>query len=244
MKYRKKTLIGSIIFVIVTGIWFQYTFQTSDVQEEVLSIDQIEDMESVWFSENPTIPTTKVQVTSHNGVEDSFDKNEELSPSDEKKSFKKCCYLCGAVKNPGVYEFEEGERLSDMISQAGGFTKDAAQTYLNLARFLIDGEKIYVPTKDEVKEESIRIEQEGLMEMEHSDVQEVEQTSHGDKININTADEGSLTTLPGIGEAKAKRILSYREEHGGFGSIEEIKNIEGIKDGVFQKIQDLITVQS
>ncbi|SET45798.1 helix-hairpin-helix domain-containing protein [[Clostridium] polysaccharolyticum] len=144
-------------------------------------------------------------------------------------------YVCGAVKNPGVYEFKEGARILDLIESAGGFTRHADDTYLNLALAVSDSDKIYVPTKQETRE-ALRNGTDGekLLDSREDDA--------SDKVNINTADIDKLTSLPGIGEAKAKSIISYREEQGTFQAIEELKNVEGIKDGVYQKIKDLISI--
>ena len=134
-----------------------------------------------------------------------------------------CVYICGQVNRPGVFEMPEGARITDAIDAAGGMTEEAACDFLNQAALLTDGQKIYVPTWEEAKQE--------------------EQSSKADgKVNINTADAGELMSLSGVGEAKAEAIIRYREEKGGFHSIEEIMNIEGIKEGVFHKIKDKISV--
>jgi competence protein ComEA len=134
-------------------------------------------------------------------------------------------YICGAVVSPGVYEVEAGSRICDVLELAGGFSEDAGTDYLNLAETVCDGEKVYVPTADELEVELI-----------------AEEEADSGKININTATKEQLVTLPGIGESKADSIISYRSEHGGFSSIEEIMEIPGIKDAVFSKIKELITV--
>lgn len=136
-------------------------------------------------------------------------------------------YICGEVKKPDVYELTEGSRVVDAVKAAGGLTKQAQAEGVNQARMLTDGEQVYVPSKEEGTQT----------------VSAGEQESNGkNRINLNTADEAALMTLPGIGSAKAKLIVGYRESHGAFKSIEEIKNIEGIKDGVFEKIKDFITI--
>lgn len=132
-------------------------------------------------------------------------------------------YICGQVNCPGVYELPEGARIADAIEEAGGMTEEAAVEFLNQAALLMDGQKIYVPTVDEAN-------------------QAEKSSKANEKVNINTADEGELMALSGVGEAKAEAIIRYREEKGGFQSIEEIMNIEGIKEGVFQKIKDKISV--
>lgn len=140
-------------------------------------------------------------------------------------------YVCGAVKSPGVYELTADSRVFDAISSAGGITEEAAPDAVNQARVITDGEQIYVPTAEEAA-----LQGSGVGEYS------VTEGTENAKVNINTAGEEELMTLTGIGEAKAASILQYREEHGRFESIEELMQIEGIKEGVFNKIKDDITI--
>lgn len=140
-------------------------------------------------------------------------------------------YVCGQVKNPGVYVLPAGSRVCDLFELAGGFSEGAATDYWNQARALQDGEMIYVPTIEEAEDRQL----EG--ESKNSG-----QTDDPNKVNINTASKEELMTLPGIGEAKALAILAYRQEHGSFSSIEEIKKVEGIKEAVFSKMKDFIEI--
>ena len=141
-------------------------------------------------------------------------------------------YVCGAVNAPGVYELEKDARVFEAIGLAGGMTGEAAAEAVNQARPVADGEQIYVPTVQEAQ-------------MQGAGVLEDTVTGNADesgKVNINTAGKEELMTLTGIGEAKAQSILDYREEHGKFGSIEDLMLIEGIKEGVFNKIKEDITI--
>ena len=140
-------------------------------------------------------------------------------------------YVCGAVNAPGVYELKKDARVFEAITLAGGMTAEAAPEAVSQARTVADGEQIYVPTVREVQ-------------MQGSGVEDIV-TGNADvsgKVNINTAGKDELMTLTGIGEAKAQSILDYREEHGKFGSIEDLMLIEGIKEGVFNKIKEDITI--
>ena len=140
-------------------------------------------------------------------------------------------YVCGAVNAPGVYELKKDARVFEAITLAGGMTAEAAPEAVSQARTVADGEQIYVPTVREVQ-------------MQGSGVEDIV-TGNADvsgKVNINTAGKEELMTLTGIGEAKAQSILDYREEHGKFGSIEDLMLIEGIKEGVFNKIKEDITI--
>lgn len=144
-------------------------------------------------------------------------------------------YVCGQVKQAGVYELAAGSRIVHAVEAAGGFLETAAKEYWNLAALVEDGMKIAIPTVEEVAEHPY-----GLPETEPKAVSEAA-LSDG-RIRLNLADAELLQTLPGIGEAKAEDIIAYREEHGGFTSIEEIMEISGIKEAVFEKIKDKITV--
>lgn len=141
-------------------------------------------------------------------------------------------YLCGAVANPGVYQIAEGSRLFEALEAAGGMLEEADLTSQNLARILQDGEQIQILTKDEVK----ALEDAGIS------VQGESITKNNGLININTASVQELTTLTGIGESRAQAIIEYRETNGFFTSIDGIKNVSGIKDALFEKIKNQITV--
>ena len=136
-------------------------------------------------------------------------------------------YVCGAVKNTGLYELKAGSRIGDAIDTAGGFTKSSDKDALNLAEVVTDGSKIMVPKKGANADK-------GAMPDEDS--------TGSDCININTANVNELTTLAGIGEARAKAIIEYREQHGGFTKIEDIMNVSGIKEAMFSRIKDDISV--
>lgn len=135
-------------------------------------------------------------------------------------------YVCGAVREPGVYELPAGSRVYEAVAAAGGMTEQADEKSLNQAGVLEDGQQITVYTAEEAAA---------------LPVQDGTGTS-GEKVNLNTASRDALMTLPGIGEAKADAILAYRDEHGGFKSTEEIQQVEGIKEKVFEKIKDQIEV--
>lgn len=145
-----------------------------------------------------------------------------------------CVHVCGAVGNPGVYRLPPDSRLYEAIEAAGGLREEADDTSLNQAATVADGQQIYVPTKEEVESGTFGGASGG-------DTETVSEVSEG-KININTAEKEQLMTLRGIGESKAAAIITYRETNGQFRSIEELMEIDGIKEGVFQKIRDRITI--
>ena len=144
-------------------------------------------------------------------------------------------YVCGEVATPGVYELQEGDRITHAIEAAGGLTEAAGQVYLNQAAHLTDGQRIYVPSKEE--EQSLT---EELSPTDRADGQTAKDTG---KVNLNTATKAELLSLNGIGESRAEAILAYREANGRFGNIEDLKKVDGIKEGIFQKIREQITVE-
>lgn len=156
-------------------------------------------------------------------------------------------YVCGAVCCPGVYELKEGARVYEAIEAAGGFAEAADVQWLNQASLLSDGQKLYVYTEEETAQltaaNGVFSQSADSMDSFFSGLEETAAAgSADDRINLNTADKEALMTLPGIGETKADAIIQYRETQGGFTSIEEIKNISGVKEAVFSKIKDLIRV--
>ncbi len=141
-------------------------------------------------------------------------------------------FVCGEVRNPGVYKLMDGDRITHALFAAGGMTDQAAEEYLNQAEILSDGQKIYVPDKKEANR----------MRSSEGDSLSGNETRDG-KVNINTADKSELTQLSGIGASRADAILAYREANGRFTRIEDVKKVDGIKDGIFEKIKEQIKVE-
>lgn len=139
-------------------------------------------------------------------------------------------YICGAVKRPGVVEVSSGARVFEAIEKAGGMTGEAADYAVNQAALLEDGQQIFVPNREEAA---------GVIAAGTGEGTEARESG---KVNINQAAADELTTLPGIGETRAAGIIEYRESAGGFQDIEEIKNVSGIGDAVFQRIKDKIVI--
>lgn len=149
-------------------------------------------------------------------------------------------HVCGAVKEEGVFALPAGSRLIDGIKAAGGFCDGADTSYHNLAASLTDGQKVYVPTTEETKTFSVeeRIEGNGTESRGEAGNGTQKKT-----VNINTADTEELMTLSGVGKSKAEAILRYREKVGLFQKIEEIKNVSGIGDAMFEQIKDSIVAE-
>ncbi|AFT81302.1 transporter [Leuconostoc carnosum] len=135
----------------------------------------------------------------------------------------------GAVKTPGVYDIIDNPRVQTLIARSGGVTAQADINQVNLAQKLTDGQMIYIPVKGE------RL-------PNHSTANTPNTNSNQTQVNLNTATIEELQTLEGVGAKKAEQIIAYRDEHGGFKSIEEIKQVAGVGDKRFEAIQDKITV--
>ena len=165
-------------------------------------------------------------------------------------------HVCGAVAREGVYTLPAGSRIMDAVEAAGGFSADADSSWLNLAEGLQDAWQIRVPTKEETEKlragaepfagygtGSINGAPGGGQAAERSPETGAETGSPGQKkINLNTASREELMKIPGIGDSKARRILEYREQSGGFETIEDLMKVPGIKKASFQKMKDYVTV--
>lgn len=165
-----------------------------------------------------------------NKVENNKDIPDEIMNQDKK------VYISGEIKNSGVYDINDGDRLDDLVKRAGGLTEKADINSINLAMRLEDQMKIYIPNIDENKNinndnTNLAI---GQVSNDFTDLQ-------NKKININLASKEELMTLPNIGEKRAQAILDYRQENR-FEKIEDIKNVSGIGDKYFEAMKDLITV--
>ena len=156
----------------------------------------------------------------------------------------------GEINKPGIYSLTPESRVIDVIEEAGGLTGNANTTVINLSKKITDEMVIIVYSNDQVKDfqNTKKLEQ----EVQTKCIQPEENIVKNDacitsdvitstKVSINTATQEQLQILPGIGESKAKDIISYREQNGPFTTIEDIKNVSGIGESVFAKIKDYIT---
>lgn len=205
--------VGAIIIAITVGIYFYRT--TKD---------------------NSEIEITEDNLTTNTAVEN----NNEIV---EEENNTIVVHITGEVNYPGVVVLKEGARVVDAIEAGGGETDEADLSSLNLAYMLSDGEKIYVPNKEETSQESQ--EREYITSAKDNSEQSekgAKSTGTNFKININTAKQEELTQITGIGESTAKKIIEYRTQNGKFKSIEDIKNIPGIGDSKFNAMKEEITV--
>ncbi len=144
-------------------------------------------------------------------------------------------HICGEVCSPGIYELPAGSRIYDALMAAGGFTEAAAEDYYNLAATVSDGMKIQVPSEGEEQSNSTA----------HGETSATATGGESEelRVNINTATAKQLQTLPGIGAGRAADIIAYREKNGGFRETTQIMEVSGIKEAIFEKIKDLISVE-
>lgn len=210
---EKKNIIKIILIVIIVLIIIVYNFFIKK-----------EEFEEFDYSDFIVDNTNSIENNNLNEI------------INEKNKIK--VYVIGEVKNPGVVEIEEGDRIEDAIILAGGTTENTDLSKINLAYYLEDGQKIVVPSIHD------NIENEG--ENNNEDLSEagvVGESSNDSKVNINTASETELQTLSGIGESLAERIVTYREENGKFKNIEDLKNVSGIGDKKFESLKEYIKVK-
>ncbi len=184
---------------------------------------------------------------------------EKLEQVKEEKIISKKFNIKGAVNSPGVYEFDDGERVIDAIEKSGGLLENANTSVINLSKNLFDEMVIVIYTNEEVnemKEKNIIIQ---YVEKEcncpkltndacitsNDDKQEnnnENEKNENKKISLNNASLEELQNISGIGKSKAEAIIKYREENNGFKDISELMNIKGIGESIFEKIKDSITI--
>ena len=222
-KINKKIVVYIIIISVIALIIHEVAIKKENFIENITDINTIETSE-----ENEAKEQKKVDITN-----------------------KIMVYITGEVKNPGIYELEENSRIKDVIEKAGGLKETADITDINLATILQDEDKITIPTKDKTMEEKQNTER--IQSNKQSKTTEKSQNTtsistnttgknQNTKVNINTATQTELETLPGIGPSTASKIVSYRKENGKFKSIEEIKKVNGIGESKYKKIKELIKV--
>lgn len=139
-------------------------------------------------------------------------------------------HVAGAVEKPGVYEMQEGERIYQAIEKATP-KAEADINLLNLASRLSDGQKIVVPKKGE-----------GLPSASTSQGVAPAGEGNAEKISLNQATKEELKTLPSIGDKRADDIIAYRESHGGFKKIEDLKEVSGIGEKTYDKLKDKVSL--
>ena len=223
------------VCIMLCGCTRREQLVLKEVSEERLSAEQQIPQEDKIEEQNEV----KLQST-----------GEQNAPAEKAEPQTIYVHVCGAVVNPSVYELPAGSRVYEAVQIAGGFTEDADESYVNQAQTLSDGVKLVIPTIEQTQAmvtENSEVDLVGIVG-EQGGVQETAASAQGEtassdgKININTASEAELCNIPGIGATRAAAIVAYRQEKGGFSSVEDIMNVSGIKEGTYEKIKDSIKV--
>jgi competence protein ComEA len=244
MQQRMRIGVFFVMVVSAIAVLFLVAAPEKEADEAYIHLQEEADEETAEMS---SAASELLQEDENAGEQERMAEEEPEEPDYRKTAEEKptiCVYVCGKVKKPGVYELSEDSRLYDFIKAAGGFTKKAAKEYWNLAGKAEDGQKLYVPSKKEaaVMEKNTEASVLGTEAMQEAGGSKSDGKADSEKVNINTAGKEELMTLSGIGEAKAEAIISYREANGTFHSIEELMQISGIKEGIYQKISEDITI--
>lgn len=210
---KQKIIIISIIIVLIIVGIYVYNIRFSEDINENTNENQL----NTSFVEN---------------ILEKDDKNKEI-----------IVHITGAVKKNGIVKLKDGARIYDAIEMAGGSTDDADLSKINLAYVLEDGQKVYIPKIGEINQENA---EEEYITFEYGNNKNIIQDYNkggNEKVNINTADQTELETLPGIGTATAEKIIDYRNKNGKFSSIEDIQNVKGIGNAKYENIKESICVK-
>lgn len=213
-RYRKQIILGIVIFIIIGGIVGFCIYKFKDKPKEDIVVEK-------KLVKKNTSPIEKIQVD-----------------------------IKGQINYPGIYKVDSNLRVMDVIKLAGDLTENADTSVINLSKKVTDEMVIIVYSKDEVadfkktKEIEKQVEERCIQKDENSLVNDacINCSVSNGKVNINTASLDELKNLTGIGEKKAKDIISYREKNGNFNTIEDIMKVSGIGEASFAQIKEDITV--
>ncbi|ELC8449523.1 helix-hairpin-helix domain-containing protein [Clostridium perfringens] len=241
---RKEKIIGSLIIAVIAILFLFIGYsktndkKISDSDMEKLFLDREESEENNELEELNEKESDSKKEESNNIKEE-----KETSLGEEKIVVE----IKGEVKKPNVYELKNGSRIYELIEEAGGPTNEADLSNINRALYLSDGQCIVIKNINDVESEEVNLNESLNAEVTNS----IPTNSSGDKgekneslsININTASKETLMTLNGIGESKAQAIIDYRDEIGGFKSVDDITNVSGIGEKTLEKIKDKISIK-
>ena len=224
---NKKKIIISIALLIALAIGFIVYILNTNKEYSVIDL------------ENDIVEKNEEDVD--NNKESTLKNVDDINITNqiEEEVAKIAVHITGEVKRQGLIYLKEGSRVADAIEKAGGETKNADLSQINLAYALQDGQKIYVPNKNEKISQYIT-ENSGNNDIEENNTSN--SSKEDNKVNINTAVQSELDSLPGIGPSIAQKIIDYREENGNFKNIEELQNVKGIGDAKYEEIKDRVTV--
>lgn len=234
---NKKKIIISIILLVALAVGFiiyilagnKSDYSSLDLDNDIV-VESGEDVDNGQENSTQSADSTK-DTDDGNDIDNKNQTTEEVVEI--------AVHITGEVKKQGLIYLKEGSRVADAIEKAGGETKNADLSQINLAYVLQDGQKIYVPNKNEKISQYIT-EDSGNNDTERSNTSN--SSKEDKKVNINTANQSELDSLPGIGPSIAQKIIEYREENGNFKNIEELQNVKGIGDAKYEEIKDRVTV--
>lgn len=230
---KQKIIFGSILGVMVLFILIYFVLnagnlmgENGDVEEfniedGMLNLEEINEI----IEGSEEIEEVENETNNENNIDGEDEEVEEI-----------IVHITGEVNKPGIVVLKSNSRIADAINKAGGATKEADLNQINLAYILEDGQKIYIPNKNEKIGED-----EYITEGNGNNIGNNSQ-KEGEKVNINEAMQTELEELPGIGPSLASRIIEYREQNGDFKKIEELQNVKGIGDAKYDDIKDKVTV--
>jgi len=257
---KNKTMVLAICVIIISIVYFStqkmidnYVFNSNgDIEtEEIVSEMEVVETEKANDVGDVQIPQEETDLIT--GEEEELEESvtEEEATQEEKKIY---VYITGEVNVPGVVILNEGSRIVDAINAAGGTTAKANTSKVNLVYVLEDGMKVNIPNNNDLKNntdfEYITMSSGDGAESDYSSDNKEKDTGREEGssykkysiVNINTATQTELETLPGIGPSLALKIITYRKENGKFSSIDEIKNVSGIGESKFESLKSYITV--
>ena len=236
-----------MIFLMIASFLFIFIFQRQQIntKENILKSYYSDTEKSIGQDSASLNTTDRSQAITSISSNASNTSNTKFGENVETPVIK--VYICGHIKTPGVYDIENGSRLVDLVSLAGGATEDACLEAINLAQILADSQKFYIPSLDEIKNGIPSFVNEWEDDSSNSnDSSSTDMANSGSfqnkVININFASLSELVQLPGIGDVIAQDIIDYRNKYGQFKSKEELINVKGIGEKKFEKIKDLISV--
>jgi competence protein ComEA len=226
---KKEKIIGSIAILCISVIFILIGYTVSSPKENVNAIDYT-DIFAETDKPSEKKDAGKVISVQSSNINTNANNNKDTEDSSIKVDIK------GAVKNPGVYDIRIGSRITDLIKLAGGTTSDADLDVINLSIKLDDEDCIVINKKGEVEK---------IKNLQSNTNDSVISSSNvsSDIININIASKEELKTLTGIGDIKADAIIKYREENGGFKSVEELTKVSGIGAKTLEKFIDKVDIK-
>lgn len=240
---KQKIIVGTVIgvMVLMIGVYgYSMIKQEEEWDDNVLIAD-----ENLQNEINHQVEASNLmEAESQESMEqmNSLEKQEDSVNGYGNLEGKIVIHITGSVQKTGILVLPEGARIADAIDAAGGSTEKADLDEVNLAYVLQDGQKVYIPNK----EDKVKLESKAYITSESGKnviVQTVNEKGGNGKVNINTATQSELENLPGVGEAIASRIIEYRQQNGKFGKIEDLQNVKGIGDAKFNNMKEYVIAQ-